>query len=54
MQTHLHDYFPQGAGESLKISPRLAMDVEREAFVGEGRKRRIRFLGRASFGRVLN
>ena len=45
MQNHVRDYFPEGAANSLKVSPRLAIDVEQERFVGDGAEGANAYLG---------
>lgn len=49
MRNHLHDYFPNGAGNALKLSPRLAIDVEGQRFVGEGADAANAYLGPRKF-----
>jgi predicted dehydrogenase len=36
MRTHLHAYFPDGAGDGVRMSPSFKIDAAREEFVGAG------------------
>lgn len=36
MRTHLHAYFPEGAGDQVRMSPSFKLDAAREEFVGDG------------------
>jgi predicted dehydrogenase len=45
MRNHLQEYFPNGTTDSLKLSQRLAIDVEQERFVGDGADAANAYLG---------
>jgi predicted dehydrogenase len=49
MDKHVSDYFPGGANGELKLSPRLAIDIERERFVGDGADSANVYLGPREF-----
>lgn len=49
MQNQLHKYFPNGTSKEMKVSPQLAIDVEREAFVGDGAPAANAYLGPREF-----
>jgi hypothetical protein len=49
METHVGEYFPDGAPGELKLSPRLTIDIDEERFVGDGADAANMYLGPREF-----